>query len=193
VSGAGRAVVPAPRALAGVAAGALLLAGCAVASGETAAPPRTPGALAPTTPPAAIHPRTTTAPTAKAAAGGKAASGPARATGATGATGTPGADAAPLDARLASACVRPGGTQRLTVDTLPSAFIAFDNLYADQRDGQAYGGADGRARSDGQGHYEATWVVSPSAPLGDVRVDLGASASNRSAVRSLHYRLAAAC
>ncbi|HEX8001649.1 MAG TPA: hypothetical protein VF519_03025 [Mycobacteriales bacterium] len=98
-----------------------------------------------------------------------------------------------MTATLGAECVRPGGTQRLVVDTLPEAYLAYDNLYADDRDGSVHGGVDGRARSDRNGHFEATWVVSPGAPYGDVRLDVGASAGNRATVRMLFYRVAASC
>jgi hypothetical protein len=94
---------------------------------------------------------------------------------------------------LAADCVTPGGTQRLVVDTLPEAFLAYDNLYADGRNGAAHGGVDGRARSDRRGHFEATWAVSPGAPAGDVRLDVGASGGNKATVRMLFYRVATTC
>lgn len=100
---------------------------------------------------------------------------------------------APMTVRLAAGCVTPGGTQRVVVDTLPEAYIAYDNLYADGRDGAVHGGIDGRARGDAHGHFESSWVVAPGAPLGDVRLDIGASAGNRSTVRMLFYRLASSC
>jgi hypothetical protein len=100
---------------------------------------------------------------------------------------------APLAIRLGAGCVVPGGTQRLVVETLPNAFVAFDNLYADDRDGRVHGGAEGRARSDAQGRYVATWRVAPDAPPGRVRIDVGAAADGRSAIVMRYYRLAARC
>lgn len=100
---------------------------------------------------------------------------------------------APMTVRLASDCVTPGGTQRVVVDTLPEAHVAYDNLYADGRDGSAHGGVDGQARSDARGHFEASWVVSPGAPLGDVRLDIGVSGGGRATIRMLFYRLATTC
>jgi hypothetical protein len=100
---------------------------------------------------------------------------------------------APLAVRLDAACVVPGGTQRLVVETLPGAFVAFDNLYADGRDGQLHGGADGRGRSDGTGRYVATWQVDPAAPVGRVRVDVGVAANGKSAITMRYYRLAFRC
>lgn len=100
---------------------------------------------------------------------------------------------APLAVRLGAGCVVPGGTQRLVVETLPNAFVAFDNLYADDRDGRVHGGAEGRARSDAQGRYVATWRVAPNAPPGRVRIDVGAAAAGRSAIVMRYYRLATRC
>ena len=100
---------------------------------------------------------------------------------------------APMTVTLGATCVTPGGTQRVVVDTLPHAYLAYDNLYADRRDGSTHGGIDGRARSDARGHFEATWLVSPGAPLGDVRLDVAASAANRSNVQMLFYRVASSC
>lgn len=102
-------------------------------------------------------------------------------------------DDAPLAVRVLSDCVVPGGTQRVVVDTLPDAYLAYDNLYADSRDGAVHGGIDGQARSDGRGHFEASWVVSPTAPVGDVRLDVGASAQGRGSVRMVFYRVASSC
>jgi hypothetical protein len=106
----------------------------------------------------------------------------------------PGApSSAPLRVLLGAACVTPGGEQRLDVETTPGAFVAYDSLYADGRDGQVHGGADGRARTDPAGRLTATWRVAPDTPLGAVRVDVGASATGGSAVMTASYRLAARC
>lgn len=115
--------------------------------------------------------------------------GPASGNGANGATPSP----APLTVRLGSACVVPGGEQRMTVRTLPGAFVAYDNLYPDNRDGQVHGGADGRARAGADGALTVTWRVGPDTPAGPVRVDVGASAPGGSAITSAYYRLAASC
>lgn len=102
-------------------------------------------------------------------------------------------DDAPLTVRVLSECVVPGGTQRVVVDTLPDAYLAYDNLYADSRDGAVHGGIDGQARSDARGHFEASWVVSRTAPVGDVRLDVGASAQGRGSVRMVFYRVSRSC
>ena len=100
---------------------------------------------------------------------------------------------APLRVTLGSACVVPGTEQRLVVETVPDAFVAYDNLYPDSRTGQAYGGAEGSARSDTRGRFTAVWRVAPHAPYGRVRVDVGVSARTGSAITMTYYRLAAAC
>jgi hypothetical protein len=100
---------------------------------------------------------------------------------------------APLRVRLAAECVVPGGEQRLVVETAPNAFVAFDNLYPDQRTGRVHGGADGQGRSDTRGRFTAAWRVTPDTPVGRVRVDVGVSARSGSAVTMTYYRLATAC
>jgi hypothetical protein len=100
---------------------------------------------------------------------------------------------APLRVTLGAACVVPGGEQRIVVETLAGAFVAYDNLYPDNRDGQVHGGADGRARSDASGRFTATWRVGADTPTGRVRIDVGASAPGGSAITSAYYRLAASC
>lgn len=176
---------------------ALTLTGCGSASGPVAAgpsaAPRRAGAVR-----ATAGPERSAAPEAGRGPSGTAPA-PASAV-AGGANGT--ADpplpsglpsSAPLAVRLGAACVVPGGTQRLVVETLPNAFVAFDNLYADDRDGRVHGGAEGRARSDAQGRYVATWRVAPDAPPGRVRIDVGAAAAGRSSIVMRYYRLAARC
>lgn len=100
---------------------------------------------------------------------------------------------APLRVTLGSACVTPGGEQRLVVETLPEAYVAFDNLYADGRTGAAYGGAEPAGRADGTGRFTAVWRVAPGTPAGRVRLDVGVSARTGSAITMTYYRLAARC
>lgn len=100
---------------------------------------------------------------------------------------------APLRVSLGKACVTPGGEQRLVVETLPDAYVAYDNLYPDNRTGAVHGGADGRARSDGHGRLTAVWRVAPGTPAGRVRVDVGVSARSGAAITMAYYRLAARC
>jgi hypothetical protein len=177
---------------------ALLLAvnGCAHAdpasAGRAATGPTAPPSIAGTVGPQ----RSASAPPAAAAGSAAASPVPARVRPSAAAdpplpSGLP--SSAPLDVRLGAACVAPGGTQRLVVETLPNAFVAFDNLYADDRDGQVHGGAEGRARSDARGRYVATWRIAPDTPPGRVRIDVGAAAAGRSAIVMRYYRLAARC
>lgn len=100
---------------------------------------------------------------------------------------------APLRVRLGAQCVVPGTEQRLVVETLPDAFVAFDNLYADGRTGATYGGAEAAGRADGTGRFTAVWRVAPGTPAGRVRLDVGVSARTGSAITMRYYRLAARC
>ncbi|HVF03822.1 MAG TPA: hypothetical protein VNA20_03190 [Frankiaceae bacterium] len=100
---------------------------------------------------------------------------------------------APLRVELGATCVTPGAEQRLVVDTVPQAFVAFDNLYPDNRTGAAHGGAEAAGRSDAEGRFTAAWRIAPNAPLGRVRVDVGVSARSGSAITMAYYRLAASC
>ena len=186
---------------------AVLLAGCAtasrsVSSGEAVSATRSAaGAARTASPGAAVSAPTAgggpsarggTAPSATATSGTPWAS---RAPGATPSRNVPSdlPSSAPMTVRLAAGCVTPGGRQGVVVETLPEAFVAYDNLYADQRGGAVHGGVDGRARSDRHGRFEASWAVSAGAPHGDVRLDIGASAGNKATVRMLFYRVAASC
>jgi hypothetical protein len=76
-------------------------------------------------------------------------------------------------------------------------FVVFDTQYSDGKDGQVYGGIDTNGRSDVNGHYQKTWIVTPTAPVGDARVDVAVAGKyqgeSKSAVRQIHFRVAATC
>jgi hypothetical protein len=102
-----------------------------------------------------------------------------------------------LEAKLTKSCVTRGGVQTLSIDTYPDMFVVFDTEYSDKKDGQVYGGFESNGRSDGNGHYQKTWVVAPTAPLGDARVDMAIAGKykgdNKTAVRQLHFKVATSC
>jgi hypothetical protein len=181
-----------------------LLALCLTACGTPAptaaprtspAPVTTPAVTTPPTPssPAAPAPGTTAPARAHAAGSAPAASRGAdpTASGPPLPSGLP--SSAPLRVTLASPCVTPGGEQSVAVATVAGAFVAFDNLYPDNRTGAVHGGADGRGRADGNGRYAATWRIAPGTPAGRVRVDVGVSAKSGSAITMAYYRLADRC
>jgi hypothetical protein len=69
---------------------------------------------------------------------------------------------------LASACVRPGFTQQLTIQTTPGFYASFDTQYADKKEGSAYGGKGyGPVPTGG---YVMRWLVDPSTPAGTATV-----------------------
>jgi hypothetical protein len=163
--------------------------GTAAASGPAAA-----------TPPAASAPAAPAVRTPATAARGAAPA--ARGTAAAGATTAPPTDpplpsglpsSAPLRVRLAAACVTPGGEQSVVVETLPEAYVAFDNLYPDGRTGAAYGGNEASGRTGADGRFTAVWRVAPGTPEGRVRVDVGVSAKDGSAITMAYYQLATRC
>ena len=102
---------------------------------------------------------------------------------------------APLTVRLKFDCVTRGQTQQVIMDTVPKAHIAYNNPYSDGREGSVHGGMDGQARADGKGHFEATWLIGPAAPVGWVRLDIAASSTDGSGgtIKMLYYKLAKSC
>lgn len=83
----------------------------------------------------------------------------------------------PVSATVEPACVQPGGTATLTVETEPEAGIAYHARYAgneggaDPPAGKSHGGNDS-GFADQDGRYLANWVVSSDAPSGPARVDV---------------------
>lgn len=138
---------------------------------------------------------TTTVPTSDVVAGGGAATGTKPADGARAAVttttapapGTPAAAGAKpsltepgpkgqleVKASLAESCVRPGGRQSITILTRPDSAAGYDTVYSDGRSGITEGhyGGNGGGRVDESGSWSDTWVVSPHAPAGKVRVNV---------------------
>lgn len=78
---------------------------------------------------------------------------------------------------LTPACVRVGGQVQIDVSTLPDSQVGYQAYYADGNSGadapfgKGYGGNAGD-RVDANGHYRATWIVKPNAPVGAGRVQV---------------------
>jgi len=80
----------------------------------------------------------------------------------------------PIQVTLGSACVRPGGTQTITIVTEPKSGVVYDAVYSDGKSGASpgfYGGNQG-GHTDDHGVWKDTWVVGAAAPPGPVRVDV---------------------
>jgi hypothetical protein len=101
--------------------------------------------------------------------------------GANGGTGTGGAGPSttaapkpdlPITLDLADDCVRPGGTQTLTVQSKPEIPVGYGVRYADGKTAMepGYHGGVGGGETDPDGRYKATWAVAPTAPAGPATV-----------------------
>lgn len=78
----------------------------------------------------------------------------------------------PMEVELEKDCVKPGGTQTVTVRTEPESPVGYSAEYADGKtamDAGYYGGVDA-GKTDGKGVYKATWTIAPNAPPGEVKV-----------------------
>ncbi len=86
----------------------------------------------------------------------------------------PFATAFAVSARFGSACVRPGERQTITITTLPEAVVAYHAQYSDGKDAldPGYYGGNSGGTTDARGVWTDSWVVSPAAPAGAVRVDV---------------------
>jgi hypothetical protein len=75
-------------------------------------------------------------------------------------------------AELKESCLKPGGSQTLTVRTLPSAGVAFDTEYSDYLTGMEAGhyGGNSAGYVGEDGTWTSTWVVAPNAPAGKATV-----------------------
>lgn len=78
----------------------------------------------------------------------------------------------PLEATLASPCVKVGGTQTITIRAPEGSGVGYDSYYADGKSGISegfYGGNKG-AVMPASGEWSDTWTVKVDAPPGKVRV-----------------------
>ncbi|MHB8508540.1 MAG: hypothetical protein ACYDGR_07815 [Candidatus Dormibacteria bacterium] len=105
----------------------------------------------------------------------------------------PGSTPAPAQATLSAKCVTIGGTETLTVKTTPGFFLSFDTQYSDGTDGRKNGGW-GTSKIPSNGTYTNTWVVAPTAPLGEAIVYIAISGTpNQSAFRQPKFTVASHC
>jgi ABC-type glycerol-3-phosphate transport system substrate-binding protein len=82
---------------------------------------------------------------------------------------------------LKESCVRPGGTQTITVKTEPGAGLAYDTTYPDGKSGVSdgyYGGNSG-GFADENGDYADTFAVAATAPSGYAVVSVLSSDPNK--------------
>lgn len=108
----------------------------------------------------------------------------------------PGTRQAPLSIELATGCVRPGGSQTITIRSKPKLQLAWATLYSDGSGHQEYGGW-GTAIMPPSGLYTKTWVLPPNAPVGDARTDVTIAGTidgeDWTALGRIFWRIAADC
>lgn len=79
----------------------------------------------------------------------------------------------PTTVTLAKDCVRPGGTQNITISTgKERSAVVYNTIYADGNSGiheDHYGGNNG-GYTDEDGSWSDTWVIDPAAPAGEAKV-----------------------
>ncbi|HEX9969763.1 MAG TPA: hypothetical protein VGB03_06460 [Acidimicrobiales bacterium] len=77
-----------------------------------------------------------------------------------------------MTVKLATACVRPGTPQTITVETVPGVPVGYTAQYADGKTAmdQGYYGGNHAGPSDEEGRYVSRWQVAPTAPSGPVKV-----------------------
>jgi hypothetical protein len=99
-----------------------------------------------------------------------------------------------LNATLSKTCVRPGGTQSLTMRARPNMKVIVNTSYADGKDGSTYGGRFTKDQfTDANGRYTVSWTVALTAPQGDAATSVGAVDESGTGYRRLPFRVAATC
>jgi len=96
-----------------------------------------------------------------------------------------------VTATLASACVRPGKSQTITIHTNPESGVVYHATYSDGKDATKpgyYGGNKG-GRTDASGNWTDTWVIAPTAPAGRVRVDIAAATRVGTATNVVYFAM----
>lgn len=83
----------------------------------------------------------------------------------------------PVTASLTPTCTVGGGQFTIVIETRPEVVVAYHAIYAGEEGGAAepYGkghGGNNAGYSDEEGRYVDTWTVSPSAPIGEGRVEV---------------------
>lgn len=93
---------------------------------------------------------------------------------------------------LKESCVKPGGTQSITITTTPGSAVGYDSVYWDGKRGGMeghYGGNSG-GKVDDSGTWKDTWVIAPGAPVGQVQVNaLGAHLDYGFGQSTLYFRV----
>ena len=77
-----------------------------------------------------------------------------------------------ITAEVKEACVRPGGSQTITIRARLASGVGYDSVYSDGKSGMMeghYGGNFGGIVDD-TGTWKHTWTVGPNAPAGPVLV-----------------------
>ena len=80
----------------------------------------------------------------------------------------------PMKVTLAKQCVKPGGSQTITIDMEGRGMVGYQATYSDGRhsmDKDYYGGNNGASTNE-DGVWKDTWVIAPTAPAGPVVVDV---------------------
>lgn len=98
-------------------------------------------------------------------------------TGAAGSAGDEGPEEPPpidVEAEFSDDCVRPGGTQTITIRTEPNTGVAYHAVYSDGSNGfdEDYPGGNNTGETDSKGVWEDTWTVGPTATEGEATVDV---------------------
>jgi hypothetical protein len=104
----------------------------------------------------------------------------------------PGTTPAAVTASVGASCVRPGGSQRLTVTAHPGLEVAYDVQYADGSDGSKNGGT-GQSAVPASGTYVADWVVAATAPAGTAVCYVSVAGGNESAFRQPSFTVSGSC
>ena len=98
-----------------------------------------------------------------------------------------------LKATLAKQCVKPGESQTVSFTARPNMKVIVNTGYSDQKDGSVHGGRFTDVTTDGNGHFTATWTVSPAAPPGDASTQVAAVDMYGTGHSRLPFRVALAC
>lgn len=78
----------------------------------------------------------------------------------------------PISAELKESCVRPGGSQTITIRARTASGVGYDSVYSDGKSGAMEGHYGGNAGgyTDDKNTFTSTWVISAAAPAGPVLV-----------------------
>lgn len=99
-----------------------------------------------------------------------------------------------MNAALEPDCVRRGQQITLVVESVPDGGVAFLAFYANGENGADPPFGDGHGGNDGgligkDGRYEATWTVSPTAPVGVGHVELSVARGGRRGAATVPFEV----